>query len=51
MCQGAVSFCPDDYFYDYEPSPEVVRIPLIKDKTARTHFKEVDTSFHLLRGR
>jgi len=53
VCQGSVSFSRDDYFYDYEPSPfpEVVRIPLIKDKTARSHFREVDTSFHLLRGR
>merc|ERR1711971_440871 len=51
VCQGSVSFSRDDYFYDYEPSPEVVRIPLLKHKTARTHFKEVDTSFQLLRGR
>jgi len=53
VCHGSVSFSRDDYYYDYEPSPfpEVVRIPLIKHKSARTHFKEVDTSFHLLRGR
>jgi len=58
LSHGYVSFS-NDYFedyltgYDYDPTPqpEVVRIPLIKHKTARTHFKEVDTSFHLLRGR
>merc|ERR1712038_938470 len=56
VCRGSVSFSRDVYYYDYEepspfPEPDVVRIPLIKHKSARTHFKEVDTSFHLLRGR
>jgi len=56
VCRGSVSFSRDVYYYDYEepspfPEPDVVRIPLMKHKSARTHFKEVDTSFHLLRGR
>merc|ERR1711874_85261 len=56
VCRGSVSFSRDVYYYDYEepspfPEPDFVRIPLIKHKSARTHFKEVDTSFHLLRGR
>jgi len=57
LSHGYISFS-HDYFEDYLPSydypspqPEVVRIPLMKHKSARTHFKEVDTSFHLLRGR
>ena len=58
LSQGYVSFSHEEYLYDYPtsydyepPAPEVVRIPLIKHKSARTHFKEVDTAFHLLRGR
>jgi len=59
LSQGYVSFSHEEYLYDYptsydydpSPAPEVVRIPLIKHKSARTHFKEVDTAFHLLRGR
>jgi len=59
LCHGSSYLFPDDYVYQYianydydtQPEPQVVRIPLIKHKSARTHFKEVDTSFHLLRGR
>jgi len=59
LSQGFSSIYPEDYEYDYLASylydtkskPEVVRIPLIKHKSARTHFKEVDTSLHMLRAR
>jgi len=33
------------------PTPAVTRVPLYKIKTARKHFREVDTSFKLLKSR
>merc|ERR1711917_91294 len=44
----------DDYFDDWNVvklKPNVVRVPLIRHKTSRRHFKEVDTSMQLLMGR
>jgi len=47
----------EDYYeessmdYLVPPSPVLARVPLMKIKTARKHFKEVDTSFNLLKRR
>ena len=44
----------DDPSLDYllpSSSPGVTRIPLFKIKTARKHFREVDTSFKFLKSR
>ena len=34
-----------------QSSPMLTRVPLFKIKTARKHFREVDTSFKLLKSR
>jgi hypothetical protein len=34
-----------------QSSPVLTRVPLFKIKTARKHFREVDTSFKLLKNR
>ena len=39
-----------DYFVP-QSSPVLTRVPLFKIKTARKHFREVDTSFKLLKSR
>jgi len=40
-----------EWLFEEQSESGLVRIPMIRSKTARTHFKEVDTSMHLLRGR
>jgi len=42
---------PEEEFLDYLQPPPLTRIPLFKVKTARKHFREVDTSFKLLKSR
>jgi len=49
----------EDYYYESSEleyflpnsSPGIKRVPLMKMKTARKHFREVDTSFKLLKNR
>ena len=41
----------DSSSLDYLIPPSLTRIPLFKIKTARKHFREVDTSFKLLKSR
>jgi len=42
----------EDYYPELYPDTEqVVRVPMIRTKTARKHFREVDTAMTLLRGR
>merc|ERR1711868_184099 len=39
-------------YYDYPlETQDILRIPMIKAKTSRKHFREVDTSLHMLKGR
>jgi len=40
-----------EWLFEEQSESGLVRIPMIRSKTARRHFKEVDTSMHLLRGR
>jgi len=40
-----------EWLFEEQSEPGLVRIPMIRSKTARRHFKEVDTSMNLLRGR
>jgi len=40
-----------DWLFEEKSDSGLVRIPMIRAKTARKHFKEVDTSMKLLRGR
>merc|ERR1712110_4151 len=40
-----------EWLFEEQSESGVVRIPMIRSKTARRHFKEVDTSMNLLRGR
>merc|ERR1712029_336086 len=48
----SLSFDYPEYYYDYASQTQnIVRIPMIKAKTARKHFKEVDTSLQMLKGR
>jgi len=48
----SLSFDYPEYYYDYPSQTQnIVRIPMIKAKTARKHFKEVDTSLQMLKGR
>merc|ERR1712126_306007 len=41
---------PQYYDYPFE-TQDILRIPMIKAKTSRKHFREVDTSLHMLKGR
>ena len=47
-----MALAEDDYYPELYPDTEqVVRVPMIRTKTARKHFREVDTAMTLLRGR
>ena len=46
-----VALAEEEYPELYPDTEQVVRVPMIRTKTARKHFREVDTAMTLLRGR